>query len=135
LVDPALSFGLPAFLTPEPGLKSGLMIAEVTSAALMSENKSLSNPRSVDSTPTSANQEDHVSMACHGARRLLEMNENLAGITSQLLQGVISIIREKCQPLNEDRIVSGDIESLATLVAKDSRLSDFQDLTPIEIDI
>lgn len=152
LVDPALSFGLPAFLTPEPGLKSGLMIAEVTSAALMSENKSLSNPRSVDSTPTSANQEDHVSMACHGARRLLEMNENLAGIvgieamaaaqgvelrtplrTSQLLQGVISIIREKCLPLNEDRIVSGDIESLATLVAQDSRLSDFQELTPIGI--
>src|SRR3546814_15449827 len=56
------------------------MIAEVTSAALMSENRSLANPRTSDSTPTSANQEDHVSMACHAARRLLDMNENLAGI-------------------------------------------------------
>ena len=56
------------------------MIAEVTSAALMSENKQMSHPASVDSTPTSANQEDHVSMACHGARRLLQMTENLSGI-------------------------------------------------------
>ena len=71
LVDPALSYGLPAFLAKKPGLNSGLMIAEVTSAALMSENKQMSHPASVDSTPTSANQEDHVSMACHGARRLL----------------------------------------------------------------
>jgi histidine ammonia-lyase len=80
LVDPALSFGLPAFLARNPGLNSGLMIAEVTSAALMSENKQMAHPASVDSTPTSANQEDHVSMACHGARRLLQMTENLAGI-------------------------------------------------------
>ena len=64
LVDPALSFGLPALLSPKPGLNSGLMIAEVTAAALMSENKQMSFPASVDSTPTSANQEDHVSMAC-----------------------------------------------------------------------
>ena len=135
LVDPALSFGLPAFLAPDPGLKSGLMIAEVTSAALMSENKSLANPRSVDSTPTSANQEDHVSMACHGARRLGEMNRNLAGIlsveamsaaqgielraplkTSTQLQEYISVIRKSCAPLVEDRIVSRDIEALAELV-------------------
>jgi histidine ammonia-lyase len=70
MVDPTLSFDLPPFLTPEPGLNSGLMIAEVTTAALMSENKHLANPCSTDSTPTSANQEDHVSMAAHGARRL-----------------------------------------------------------------
>src|SRR6185503_14727068 len=80
LVDPALSFGLPAFLAKKPGLNSGLMIAEVTSAALMSENKQMSHPASVDSTPTSANQEDHVSMACHGARRLLQMTDNLFSI-------------------------------------------------------
>lgn len=135
LVDPALSFGLPAFLAPDPGLKSGLMIAEVTSAALMSENKSLANPRSVDSTPTSANQEDHVSMACHGARRLLDMNKNLSGIlgieamaaaqgielraplkTSTKLQNSISEIRRVCPSLDEDRIVSGDIERLGSLV-------------------
>jgi len=74
LVDPALSYGLPAFLARKPGLNSGLMIAEVTSAALMSENKQMSHPASVDSTPTSANQEDHVSMACHGCRRRSAMS-------------------------------------------------------------
>ncbi|MCB1450117.1 MAG: histidine ammonia-lyase, partial [Nitratireductor sp.] len=77
MVDPTLSFDLPPFLTPDPGLNSGLMIAEVTTAALMSENKHLANPCSTDSTPTSANQEDHVSMAAHGARRLQRMNDNL----------------------------------------------------------
>ena len=70
LVDPALS-GLPAFLTPKPGLNSGFMIPQVTAAALVSENKQRAYPASVDSIPTSANQEDHVSMATHGARRLL----------------------------------------------------------------
>ena len=74
MVDPALNYGLPAFLSPEPGLNSGFMVAEVTAAALMAENKQKAAPCSVDSTPTSANQEDHVSMACHGARRLLDMN-------------------------------------------------------------
>ena len=70
LVDPALS-GMPAFLTPKPGLNSGFMIPQVTAAALVSENKQRAYPASVDSIPTSANQEDHVSMAAHGARRLL----------------------------------------------------------------
>ncbi|HEY0647859.1 histidine ammonia-lyase, partial [Phenylobacterium sp.] len=64
LVDPALS-GLPAFLTPKPGLNSGFMIPQVTAAALVSENKQMAYPASVDSIPTSANQEDHVSMAAH----------------------------------------------------------------------
>ena len=75
LVDPALS-GLPAFLTPQPGLNSGFMIPQVTAAALVSENKQRAYPASVDSIPTSANQEDHVSMAAHGARRLMAMAEN-----------------------------------------------------------
>jgi histidine ammonia-lyase len=82
MVDPALSFDLPPFLTPDPGLNSGYMIAEVTTAALMSENKHLANPCSTDSTPTSANQEDHVSMAAHGARRLMRMTPNLASISA-----------------------------------------------------
>lgn len=154
LVDPALSFGLPAFLAPDPGLKSGLMIAEVTSAALMSENKALSNPRSVDSTPTSANQEDHVSMACHGARRLLEMNENLAGIigieamaaaqgielraplhTSEKLSAVMNEIRAVCPSLTEDRMVSGDIEALAQFVTAPNRLNENPDVQNIKLDI
>ncbi len=79
LVDPALS-GLPAFLTPRPGLNSGFMIPQVTAAALVSENKQTADPASVDSIPTSANQEDHVSMAAHGARRLLPMAENAAAV-------------------------------------------------------
>ncbi|MBX7482773.1 histidine ammonia-lyase [Qipengyuania qiaonensis] len=135
LVDPALSFGLPAFLAPSPGLQSGLMIAEVTSAALMSENKALANPRVVDSTPTSANQEDHVSMACHGARRLLEMNANLAAIlgieamtaaqgvecrapleTSGVLQQAIGRIRQASPALTEDRLMEPDIDAMATLL-------------------
>ena len=77
LIDPALS-GLPAFLTPRPGLNSGFMLPQVTAAALVSENKQRAHPASVDSIPTSANQEDHVSMATHAARRLLPMAENLA---------------------------------------------------------
>ena len=135
LVDPALSFGLPAFLAPSPGLQSGLMIAEVTSAALMSENKALANPRVVDSTPTSANQEDHVSMACHGARRLIEMNGNLAAIvgieamtaaqgvefraplaTSDTLGAVIARIRDASPTLTEDRLMEPDIDAMAQLL-------------------
>jgi histidine ammonia-lyase len=79
LVDPALS-GLPAFLTPKPGLNSGFMIPQVTAAALVSENKQKAYPASVDSIPTSANQEDHVSMAAHGARRLMAMVENAMAV-------------------------------------------------------
>ena len=80
LVDPALNFGLPPFLTPEPGINSGFMIAEVTAAALFAENKQRAAPCSINSTPTSANQEDHVSMAAHAARRLSDMADNLATI-------------------------------------------------------
>ncbi|WMS44347.1 histidine ammonia-lyase [Acuticoccus sp. MNP-M23] len=140
LVDPALSFGLPAFLTPSPGLNSGLMIAEVTSAALMSENRQRAAPASIDSTPTSANQEDHVSMACHGARRLLPMSRNLAGIvavealaaaqgidlraplkSSPKLERAKDAIRAVVPKLEEDRLIAPDIEAsrdiLGTLAA------------------
>ncbi|QQM30936.1 histidine ammonia-lyase [Martelella lutilitoris] len=135
LVDPALSFGLPAFLSRKPGLNSGLMIAEVTSAALMSENKQMAHPASVDSTPTSANQEDHVSMACHGARRLLAMTDNLAHIigiealcgaqgvelraplaTSPVLRRVISAFRALVTTLEDDRYMAGDLEKAAVAV-------------------
>jgi histidine ammonia-lyase len=138
MVDPAMSFGLPAFLTPEPGLNSGLMIAEVTSAALMSENKHLAHPCSTDSTPTSANQEDHVSMAAHGARRLKRMNANLAHIvgiealcaaagvesraplkTSPALQAALARLREDIAPLAQDRFLAPDLAAAAALVARD----------------
>src|SRR5262249_9444201 len=78
---PALS-GLPAFLAPHPGLNSGFMVAQVTAAALTAENKQMAHPASVDSIPTSANQEDHVSMAAHGARRLAAMAENVQHIVA-----------------------------------------------------
>src|SRR2546430_5600169 len=79
LVDPVLS-RLPAFLSPKPGLNSGFMIPQVTAAALVSENKQRAAPASIDSIPTSANQEDYVSMAAHAARRLLAMTVNLTQI-------------------------------------------------------
>src|SRR5438477_4281408 len=81
LIDTAIS-RLPPFLTPEPGLNSGFMIVHVTAAALASENKSLAHPASVDSLPTSANQEDHVSMATFAARRLSSMFKNTAHIVA-----------------------------------------------------
>ena len=135
LVDPALSYGLPAFLSKKPGLNSGLMIAEVTSAALMSENKHLATPCSTDSTPTSANQEDHVSMAAHGARRLRRMNANLAQIlgieaicaaagiefraplqTSGPLRAVVRVLRNTIPALDQDRYLAPDLVEAARLV-------------------
>ena len=133
LVDPALS-GLPAFLCPKPGLNSGFMIPQVTAAALVSENKGRAFPAVVDSIPTSANQEDHVSMAAHGARRLLPMAENLRAIiaiellasaqgcdfhpmaSSTILESVRSLIRAKIPHLDNDRHFAPDIEAAITLL-------------------
>jgi histidine ammonia-lyase len=136
MVDPGLSFDLPAFLTPKPGLNSGLMIAEVTTAALMSENKHMAHPTVIDSTPTSANQEDHVSMAAHGARRLLKMVANLEVIlgveamtaaqgvefraplvTSPALQRVVARLRADVAPLTDDRYLAPDLIRAASLIA------------------
>lgn len=136
MVDPTLSFDLPPFLTPDPGLNSGLMIAEVTTAALMSENKHLANPCTTDSTPTSANQEDHVSMAAHAARRLERMNRNLNVIlgveamcgvqgiefrapleTSPALKAAMSVLRAEVPAIAEDRYMAPSIEAASTLVA------------------
>ena len=135
LVDPALSSGLPAFLSPAPGLNSGYMILDIASAALAAENKALANPRVVDSLPTSANQEDHVAMSCHAARRLLEMSENLYQIvgiealcaaqgvefreplrTSKPLLGVLNRIRAAVPRLCEDRYIRPELQAAAELV-------------------
>jgi histidine ammonia-lyase len=135
MVDPTLSFDLPPFLTPDPGLNSGLMIAEVTTAALMSENKHLANPCTTDSTPTSANQEDHVSMSAHAARRLARMNRNLNVIlgveaicavqglgfraplvTSPALQAVAVRLRADIPALDTDRYLAPDLETAAGLI-------------------
>ena len=136
MVDPTLSFDLPPFLTPDPGLNSGLMIAEVTTAALMSENKHLANPCTTDSTPTSANQEDHVSMAAHAARRLERMNKNLSVIlgveavcgaqgiefrsplqTSEPLKAAMATLRARVPTIIEDRYMAPSIEAASALVA------------------
>lgn len=141
MVDPTLSFNLPPFLTPEPGLNSGLMIAEVTTAALMSENKHMANPCSTDSTPTSANQEDHVSMAAHGARRLVPMTRNLAVIlgveaiaagqgidfrapltTSPRLQAAMAALRARVATLGDDRYLAPDLRAAQELI-EDGRLA------------
>ncbi|WP_316860944.1 histidine ammonia-lyase [uncultured Cohaesibacter sp.] len=143
MVDPTLSFDLPPFLAKNPGLNSGLMIAEVTTAALMSENKHLANPCSTDSTPTSANQEDHVSMAAHGARRLRQMTDNLAHIlgvellcaamgidyraplkTSPSLQSALARLRRDIPPLEDDRFMAPDLKKAACLISSRALIDD-----------
>ena len=134
LTDARMS-NLPAFLSPDPGLNSGFMIAHVTAAALASENKMLSHPASVDSLPTSANQEDHVSMATHGARRLHDMADNTAAIlgiellaaaqgvdlrrpvqTSPKLRRVMEILRKDTKFWDDDRMMAPEIEAAKQVV-------------------
>ena len=134
LIDSHLS-GLPAFLVEESGLNSGFMMAQVTAAALASENKSHAHPASVDSIPTSANQEDHVSMATFAARRLHSMLDNVANIvaiellaaaqgidfhrpqkSSPAIEEVIAVLREQSPSYAEDRSLSADIERVAAKI-------------------
>jgi histidine ammonia-lyase len=130
LLDSNLS-GLPPFLVRDGGVNSGFMIAQVTAAALASENKSLAHPASVDSLPTSANQEDHVSMATFGARRLSEMVENTAAVvgieamaaaqgfelhrplrSSDAMEALFAGIRARVAFLDQDRLLAPDLESM-----------------------
>lgn len=134
LVDPALS-GLPAFLVARPGLNSGFMIPQVTAAALVSENKQRAYPASVDSIPTSANQEDHVSMAAHGARRLIEMAANVDAVlaiellaagqgcdfhgglkSSAAVERARAALRAEVPTLDEDRHMAPDIAAAQEMV-------------------
>jgi histidine ammonia-lyase len=134
LIDPKMS-GLPAFLAPESGVNSGFMMAQVTAAALVGENRMLCHPASVDSIPTSANQEDHVSMATHGARRLRAMTENALNVvaiellaaaqgldlrapltTSPRLQGAQRALRLAVPFAASDRLLAPDIAAAATTV-------------------
>jgi histidine ammonia-lyase len=134
LVDPKMS-GLPAFLVAESGLNSGFMIAQVTAAALVAENRMLAHPASVDTVPTSANQEDHVSMATHGARRLLEMTANLRSVlavellagaqgvdfhrpmrSSLALETAMEAVRGVAARYDQDRYFAPDITGVAGLI-------------------
>ena len=138
LIDSSVS-RLPPFLTPNAGLNSGFMIAHVTAAALASENKSLAHPASVDSLPTSANQEDHVSMATFAARRLQPMIANVAHIlgiellaaaqgidflrplqSSVPLEAVHAMLRSGCPTMMQDRYLAPDIEAASALVQNGS---------------
>jgi histidine ammonia-lyase len=148
LIDATLS-GLPSFLVREPGINSGFMMAHVTAAALASENKSLAHPASVDSLPTSANQEDHVSMSTFAARRLGEMAENTRTIvaiellaaaqgidfhaplkTSEKLQSVHRAIREHIDFYGDDRYFAPDIAAMRGLVASGRLGEQVADLLP-----
>ncbi|MEN9775097.1 MAG: hypothetical protein RL322_2167 [Pseudomonadota bacterium] len=156
LIDPAVS-RLPAFLTRDPGLNSGFMIVHVTAAALASENKSMAHPASVDSLPTSANQEDHVSMATFAARRLSPMNENSARIiaiellaatqaidfsrplrSSAGLERVHALIRSESASVDDDRSLASEIEAIHRLLDEGSIAATLglssPDLWPKEID-
>lgn len=134
LIDKTLS-GLPPFLVENSGVNSGFMIAQVTAAALASENKSLAHPASVDSLPTSANQEDHVSMATFAARRLADMAENTTGIvavellaacqgvdfrhphkTSARLEEAKALVRTRVPFYDRDRYFAPDIAAASDLV-------------------
>lgn len=137
LVDPHFNSGLPAFLVNNPGVNSGFMIGHVTAAALASANKSLAHPASVDSIPTSANQEDHVSMATHAAFRLKDIIENVQGIltvellaacqaidfrkplkTSTKLAAIVGLVRAQVPFWDEDRYFARDLEKAKPMVAQ-----------------
>jgi histidine ammonia-lyase len=127
---------LPPFLVEASGLNSGFMVAQISAAALASENKSLAHPASVDSIPTAANQEDHVSMATFAARRLAEIVDNVRGIvaieliaaaqalefarpreTSPQLARAHRLIRERVARYEQDRRFAEDIAAVKELIA------------------
>jgi histidine ammonia-lyase len=136
LINPAIS-GLPAFLTPDPGLNSGMMIVQVASASLVSENKVLSHPASVDSIPTSADKEDHVSMGVTAARKSRQILHNLRHVlamellsasqgiellrplrSTKALEAVHAEIRKVVSPITEDRIFHHDIVAITELLRR-----------------
>lgn len=149
LMDAQMS-GLPPFLVQDSGLNSGFMIAQVTAAALASENKTLAHPASVDSLPTSANQEDHVSMATFAARRLEDIVENVCTIiaieclaavqgldflaplkTSRPLSVAKDAVREEITFFAQDRLFTPDIEAMRALIAKAVMVERVKELVPL----
>ena len=147
LVNPHLS-GLPAFLTTEGGLESGMMIAQYTAAALVSENKVLAHPASVDSIPTSADQEDHVSMGTIAARKASSILENVKNViaieymcatqgidllapleTSHPLEVAKSSIRKVVPKLEDDRTLTPDIEKIRNIMTTGEIISQVEKIT------
>lgn len=147
MMDTTIS-GLPPFLVGQAGLNSGLMLAQVTCAALVAENRMMSHPASVDSLPTAANQEDHVSMATHGARRLVPMARNAAHVVAiELISGaqavdlqtppepsprtrpIYELVRATSDFLSEDRVLAGDFAVLGEQVIS----GQFDELVPLQV--
>lgn len=140
MLNPAQNRGLPPFLANQPGLDSGFMIAQLTAASVVSENKILSHPAVVDSIPTSANQEDHVSMGSISANKLTQIVENVNTVlaielmiasqaidirnmdSSPVIQKVRDIIRNSIKPLNHDRILYEDINTLKNILKQNTLL-------------
>ena len=139
-MNPTLS-GLPAFLSPDGGLRSGLMLAQYTAAALASDNKVLAHPASADSIPTSANQEDHVSMGATAARKAAQITTHVEQIlaiellcAAQALEfsrgaslgrgtaAAAAAVREVIPPLRDDRVLASDLEAAAALVRAETLL-------------
>jgi histidine ammonia-lyase len=127
LLTPALNYGLPSMLIPSSGLNSGLMVAQYTAAALVSDNKTLAHPDSVDSIPTSADQEDHVSMGANGARHLWEILENVTNVIAiEFLCAVQAIDLRDDGPLRlgeGTRIAHGIIRTMAQFYDKDREMT------------
>lgn len=146
LINPATNMGLPPFLIKENGLNSGFMIAHVTATSLTSENRSLAHPASVDNIPTSANQEDHVSMGTIAARKAREIIENVKYIlaielmvglqaldfyehkTSEMLEGVKTLVREKVPFLSQDNRLDNYIKEIVNLIDNDKILEKINQL-------
>jgi histidine ammonia-lyase len=138
MLNPALNRGLSPFLAKRPGIDSGMMIIQLTAASLVSENKVLAHPASVDSIPTSANQEDHVSMGSVSAVKLLQVTRNVANVlaiellismaaldqrglpSSPALEAVRRLVRSSIPPLAEDRVMYPDIRKAIELVDSDA---------------
>ena len=149
IIDPNMNGGLPTFLVDNGGLNSGFMIAHVTAAALVSENKTLAHPASIDSIPTSANQEDHVSMATFASRRLKDMTENAANVlaiellaatqaiefhqpakTSRALRQVVIAVRSRIPHYDKDRVFGPEIASIAHMISEGHLYSAISNILP-----
>lgn len=152
LVNPQLNNGLPAFLTKHGGLNSGFMITQYSAAALVSENKVLAHPASVDSIPSSANQEDHVSMGTIAARKAMEIKDNVANVLAiELLAAaqaidlrekrrmgkgtriIYSMVRDKVPTLENDRVMHGDIEKVLDIIMSGEPVRKIEEFLEMEM--
>jgi len=150
LLNPALNRDLKPFLAGRPGLDSGFMIAQLTSASLVSENKVLAHPASVDSIPTSANQEDHVSMGTISAVKARNIISNVAQVlgiellaalqaldyrsfkSSELIEKLKSMVRKDIQPMEKDRVMTEDILKSKEFIESEQLLGELKKIVSLQ---